>query len=94
MALSNYQEGGGGRRGAGGGREERGVGGGKGGVGGVRGGAFLVNSSQGGHERPESVGNVGVQRPPGGHGGSGLGVTHVVCAVDRQALQVVARLGG
>lgn len=57
-------------------------------------GVFLVNSSQGSHECPESVGNVGVQGPPGGHGGSGLGIAHVVCAVDRQALQVAARLGG
>ena len=56
-------------------------------------GVFLVTSSQGGHECPESVGNVGVQGPPGGHRGSGLGITHIVCAVDRQALQVAAGLG-
>lgn len=56
-------------------------------------GVFLFTSSQGGHECPESVGNVGVQGPPGGHRGSGLGITHVVCAVDRQALQMAAGLG-
>lgn len=49
-------------------------------------------SSQGGHKCPKSVGDVGVQRPPGGYGGAGLGVT--ICAVDSQALQVAARLGG
>lgn len=49
-------------------------------------------SSQGGHKSPKSVGDVGVQRPPGGYGGAGLGVT--ICAVDSQALQVAARLGG
>ena len=56
-------------------------------------GVYLVSSSQGGHESPKSVGNVGVQGPPGGHGGTGLGIPHVVCAVDRQALQVAAGLG-
>lgn len=54
--------------------------------------AAPVGSSQGGYKCPESVGDVGVQRPPGGYGGSGLGVT--ICAVDSQALQVTAGLGG
>lgn len=51
-----------------------------------------MGSSQGSHKCPESVGDVGVQRPPGGYGGAGLGVA--ICAVDSQALQVAARLGG
>lgn len=51
-----------------------------------------MGSSQGGHKCPKSVGDVRVQRPPGGYGSSGLGVT--ICAVDSQALQVASRLGG
>lgn len=51
-----------------------------------------VGSSQGGHKCPKSVGDIRVQRPPGGYGGAGLGVT--ICAVDSQALQVAAGLGG
>lgn len=34
-----------------------------------------------------------MQGPPGGHRGSALGIAHVVCAVDRQALQMAAGLG-
>lgn len=56
------------------------------------GAATLVGSSQGSHECPEPVGDVGVQGPPGGYGGAGLGVA--VCAVDSQALQVASGLCG
>lgn len=54
--------------------------------------AAPVGSSQGGHKCPESVGDVRVKRSPGGYRGAGLGVT--ICAVDSQALQVTAGLGG
>lgn len=54
--------------------------------------AAPVGSSQGGHKCPKSVGDVGVQRPPGGYRSAGLGIA--ICAVDSQALQVAAGLGG
>lgn len=54
--------------------------------------ASRVHSSQSSHEGAESVGDVRMQGAPGGHGGSGLGIAHVVCAVDGQALQVATRL--